>query len=166
MGNPIKYSDLISPDDSIRQLIGELTETNKVLESIMDTARSNAGALRSALSATDPGTAEGRKQILALSEEISRLTARVKTLEGALKQNSEARREAIRLANSGRVATRESIRAKLEEKASIKQLTDEIKRKMSAERNSAATAVESLTKTKIQTMSYNELSAVYSDLKM
>lgn len=166
MGNPIKYSDLISPDDSIRQLIGELTETNKVLESIMDTARSNAGALRSALSATDPGTAEGRKQILALSEEISRLTARVKTLEGALKQNSEARREATRLANSGRVATRESIRAKLEERASIKQLTDEIKRKMSAERNSAATAVESLTKTKIQTMSYNELSAVYSDLKM
>lgn len=166
MGNPIKYSDLISPDDSIRQLIGELTETNKVLESVMATARSNAGALRSALSATDPGTAEGRKQILALSEEISGLTARVKTLEGALKQNSEARREATRLANAGRVATRESIRAKLEEKASIKQLTDEIKRKMSAERNSAATAVESLTKTKIQTMSYNELSAVYSDLKM
>lgn len=166
MGNPIKYSDLISPDDSIRQLIGELTETNKVLESVMATARSNAGALRSALSATDPGTAEGRKQILALSEEISRLTARVKTLESALKQNSEARREATRLANAGRVATRESIRAKLEEKASIKQLTDEIKRKMSAERNSAATAVESLTKTKIQTMSYNELSAVYSDLKM
>lgn len=62
--NPIKYSDLISPDDSIVKLIGQLESLNstynQMAQSIIDKASSVAGALRAVSGATAQGQSATR----------------------------------------------------------------------------------------------------------
>lgn len=62
--NPIKYSDLISPDDSIEKLIGQLEALNttygQMAQSIIDKASSVAGALRAVSGATAQGQSATR----------------------------------------------------------------------------------------------------------
>lgn len=62
--NPIKYSDLISPDDSIEKLIGQLESLNstynQMAQSIIDKASSVAGALRAVSGATAAGQSATR----------------------------------------------------------------------------------------------------------
>lgn len=62
--NPIKYSDLISPDDSIEKLIGQLESLNstynQMAQSIIDKASSVAGALRAVSGATAQGQSATR----------------------------------------------------------------------------------------------------------
>ena len=59
MEQPIKYSDLISPDDSIKTLIDQLESLNstynQMAQSIIDKAGSVAGALRAVSGATAQG---------------------------------------------------------------------------------------------------------------
>ena len=62
--NPIKYADLISPDDSITQLISQLEKLNEtydsMAQSIIDKASSVAGALRAVSGATAQGQSATR----------------------------------------------------------------------------------------------------------
>lgn len=71
--NPIKYADLISPDDSITQLISQLEKLNETYDSmaqgIIDKASSVAGALR----AVSGATAQGQSATRNASAEADRL---------------------------------------------------------------------------------------------
>lgn len=44
--NPIKYSDIIAPDDSIKTLIAQLEELQKVFENLMKTVTTQASERR------------------------------------------------------------------------------------------------------------------------
>lgn len=141
MGNPIRYSELISPDGSIKDLISQLEETNRALEQLMANAKANAGVLKAALSSASPSGAEGRREIAELSGEVERLAAKARSLEKALRDNAAARRAAARA------------------------LAEEARLKEAAARTNISAAARELTQAKVQTMSYNELKKAYADLK-
>ena len=82
--NKIKYEDLISPDDSIKNLITQLDELNKtygaMLEVIKDGAKSIVNSIKSMSTATSAGRTEIDEAVLA----ANRLTRAQKELKFAM----------------------------------------------------------------------------------
>lgn len=78
--NPIKYSDLISPDDSIEKLIAQLEELQTVYNGVVSSVRSQAAAMAASLRSVSGATEEGRDATRGASKEADRLTKAYKDL--------------------------------------------------------------------------------------
>lgn len=59
----IKYEDLISPDDSIKNLIAQLDELNKTYGTMLDTIKAGAKSMANNLKSMNAATSEGRAEI-------------------------------------------------------------------------------------------------------
>ena len=59
----IKYEDLISPDDSIKNLIGQLEELNKTYTNMLETIKAGAREVVSQLKSMNASTIESRSEI-------------------------------------------------------------------------------------------------------
>lgn len=81
--NPIKYSDLISPDDSIRNLIKQLDELSDAYINMSKNVREQASALAINLRGVSGATESGRKAIQNASTDADRLAKAQKALNDA-----------------------------------------------------------------------------------
>lgn len=81
--NPIKYSDLISPDDSISTLIKQLDELSDAYVNMSKNVREQAGALATNLRGVSGATEAGRKTIQNASTDADRLAKAQKALNDA-----------------------------------------------------------------------------------
>ena len=81
--NPIKYSDLISPDDSISNLIKQLDELSDAYVNMSKNVREQAGALATNLRGVSGATEAGRKVIQNASTDADRLAKAQKALNDA-----------------------------------------------------------------------------------
>ena len=81
--NPIKYSDLISPDDSISNLIKQLDELSDAYGNMSKNVREQAGALATNLRGVSGATEAGRKAIQNASTDADRLAKAQKALNDA-----------------------------------------------------------------------------------
>lgn len=81
--NPIKYSDLISPDESISNLIKQLDELSDAYINMSKNVREQAGALATNLRGVSGATEAGRKAIQSASTDTDRLAKAQKALNDA-----------------------------------------------------------------------------------
>lgn len=71
--NPIKYSDLISPDDSITQLIGQLEQLNEAYTGMANSVRAQAASLSASLKTVSGATAQGQQATRNATAEAEKL---------------------------------------------------------------------------------------------
>ena len=79
--NPIRYRDLIEPDDSIITAVEQLTELNKQLSSLQKKTKKGATELEIQLKQTNTITEEGREIVRKAATEADRLAADKKRLQ-------------------------------------------------------------------------------------
>ena len=87
--NPIRYQDLIAPDDSIERLIGQIENLTEVYTSLAEKIKGEAKAISVSLTKVSGATEEGRKVIKQSNEEASRLEKAYKQLDAALATNAK-----------------------------------------------------------------------------
>lgn len=80
----IKYEDLISPDDSIKVLIEQLTELNKTYGTVMEVVKSGAKDIVGQLKSMSTATHEGRAEIDEATAAANRLARAQKELKFAM----------------------------------------------------------------------------------
>ena len=81
--NPIKYQDLISPDDSIITLIGQLTRLDEVYGSVADSIKANAAGVASSLKSVSGATMAGQQATRQYSAEADKLAKAYRDLSFA-----------------------------------------------------------------------------------
>lgn len=72
-GNPIKYIDLITPDDSIEKLVKQLDEANDAYNNLAGSIRAQAVSISSSLKTISGATEGGRSATRAYSQDAERL---------------------------------------------------------------------------------------------
>lgn len=87
--NPIKYSDLISPDDSLEKLVNQLTTVNQTYSELASNIRRQAASVAESLNKISGATEEGRKRTKGASEDAERLERAYKQLDAALSENAK-----------------------------------------------------------------------------
>lgn len=87
--NPIRYQDLITPDDSIEKLISQLEQLQTAYNGMSNDVKRQAVEVSNSLKTVSGATAEGRKAISEQSEEAKRLERAYKQLDAALASNAK-----------------------------------------------------------------------------
>lgn len=82
----IKYEDLISPDDSIKVLIEQLTELNKTYGTVLEVVKSGAKDIVGQLKSMSTATNEGRAEIDEATAAANRLARAQKELKFAMSE--------------------------------------------------------------------------------
>lgn len=105
MDNPIKYSDLISPDSSITDLITQLQKLQEQYANNLNQIKQGAQDLANSLKNVNGATQQGRDTIKNSSKDTEELTRKWSELSKAeqdnlvvLERNKQARREANQMA--------------------------------------------------------------------
>lgn len=110
----IKYGDLISPDDSIKNLISQLTELNKTFGSFAEVVAKSAKEMASSLKSASSATAEGKTQI----DEATMLANRYERAMRELRMSTtELGKEIAYVKNATAENNRQSAEAKKASKA-------------------------------------------------
>ena len=73
MGNPIRYQDLISPDDSISNLVRQLDEANDAYSNLARSVQAEAQRMATSLQMVSGATAAGRSTIKGYSQDAEKL---------------------------------------------------------------------------------------------
>ena len=71
--NPIKYSDLISPDDSIEKLIGQLEQLNEAYTSMSTSIKTQAAQVSASIKSVSGATAQGQQATRNAAAEADKL---------------------------------------------------------------------------------------------
>lgn len=87
--NPIKYSDLIAPDDSIEKLIAQLERLTEVYTGVAESVKSEAASMAASLKSVSGATEEGRKSTRGASQEADRLTKAYRDLAYARSETAK-----------------------------------------------------------------------------
>lgn len=87
--NPIFYKDLVSPDDSIKNLIEQLKDLKSTYGELLSLVKDNAVSIQANLKKTGSTTEEGRKQIDEATAASSRLERAQKELAFALSETGK-----------------------------------------------------------------------------
>lgn len=77
---PIKYSDLIAPDNSIENCIAQLQQLQKTYQGVADSIKANAAGIQKSLQLVSGATEKGRKEIANASKEANKLEQAQKAL--------------------------------------------------------------------------------------
>lgn len=80
----IKYEDLISPDDSIKNLIAQLDELNKTYGAMLEVIKTGAKDIVNSIKSMSTATSEGRAEIDEATIAANRLTRAQKELKFAM----------------------------------------------------------------------------------
>lgn len=86
--NPIKYSDLVSPDNSIEQLIVQLTQLRTTYKNALKEIRQEAVQLTQQLQSVSGATQQGQRTTRTAVTETSRLTRAQENLEQSYDETS------------------------------------------------------------------------------
>lgn len=78
--NPIKYSDLIVPDDSIEKLVKQLTDVKTVFDGLATDIKTSAAAIRASMQTVSGATEQGRASTRGAATDADRLTKAYKDL--------------------------------------------------------------------------------------
>lgn len=87
--NPIKYSDLVSPDDSITKLINQLDQLSDAYMNTLKNIKSEAITVKAALEGVSGATENGRKTIRGASNDTDKLTRAARDLAFAESENAK-----------------------------------------------------------------------------
>lgn len=87
--NPIKYSDLVSPDDSITKLINQLDQLSDTYMNTLKNIKSEAITVKAALEGVSGATENGRKTIRGASNDTDKLTRAARDLAFAESENAK-----------------------------------------------------------------------------
>lgn len=87
--NPIKYSDLVKPDDSITKLIAQLDQLSDAYMNTLQNIKSEAITVRAALESVSGATESGRKTIRGASSDTDKLTRAARDLAFAESENAK-----------------------------------------------------------------------------
>lgn len=87
--NPIKYSDLVKPDDSITKLIAQLDQLSDAYMNTLQNIKSEAITVKAALESVSGATESGRKSIRGASSDADKLTRAHRDLAFAESENAK-----------------------------------------------------------------------------
>lgn len=87
--NPIKYSDLVKPDDSITKLIAQLDQLSDAYMNTLQNIKSEAITVKAALEGVSGATENGRKTIRGASADTDKLTRAARDLAFAESENAK-----------------------------------------------------------------------------
>ena len=87
--NPIKYSDLITPDDSIEKLIGQLEQLTQVYSGVAESVKAKAQTMAASLRAVSGATEEGRTSTKNAASDADRLTKAYEALNFARSETAK-----------------------------------------------------------------------------
>lgn len=87
--NPIKYSDLVKPDDSITKLIAQLDQLSDAYMNTLQNIKSEAITVKAALEGVSGATENGRKTIRGASNDTDKLTQAARDLAFAESENAK-----------------------------------------------------------------------------
>lgn len=87
--NPIKYSDLVKPDNSITDLINQLDQLSDAYMNTLKNIKSEAISVRAALAGVSGATEDGRKSIKGATSDTDRLTRAARELAFAESENAK-----------------------------------------------------------------------------
>ena len=87
--NPIKYSDLVRPDNSITDLINQLDQLSDAYMNTLKNIKSEAISVRAALAGVSGATEDGRKTIKGATTDTDRLTRAARDLAFAESENAK-----------------------------------------------------------------------------
>lgn len=87
--NPIKYSDLVKPDNSITDLINQLDQLSDAYMNTHKNIKSEAISVRAALASVSGATEDGRKTIKGATSDTDRLTRAARDLAFAESENAK-----------------------------------------------------------------------------
>lgn len=129
--NPIRYQDLITPDDSIEKLIGQLEQLQQAYKNMAESVKSQAQQVAESLRQVSGATEQGRKKIKDSNDEATKLEKAFKRLDEAMSANGKeiqrlnrARSEYIRYQKNMQQRGQEEIRTMQQIKdASYQQLS-------------------------------------------
>lgn len=86
--NPLKYSDLLQPDNSIEQAISQLEKLNKTYSDTLQTVKNEAIRLQASIEGVSGATEQHRTRIRNTTTEVDKLAEAQKKLEDALSDNA------------------------------------------------------------------------------
>lgn len=87
--NPIKYSDLVKPDDSITKLIAQLDQLSDAYMNALQNIKSEAITVKATLEGVSGATENGRKTIRGASNDTDKLTRAARDLAFAESENAK-----------------------------------------------------------------------------
>ena len=87
--NPIKYSDLVKPDNSITDLINQLDQLSDAYMNALKNIKSEAISVKAALTGVSGATEDGRKSIKGATSDTDRLTRAARDLAFAESENAK-----------------------------------------------------------------------------
>lgn len=87
--NPIKYSDLVKPDDSITKLIAQLDQLSDAYMNTLQNIKSEAITVKATLEGVSGATENGRKTIRGASNDTDKLTRAARDLAFAESENAK-----------------------------------------------------------------------------
>lgn len=87
--NPIKYSDLVKPDNSITDLINQLDQLSDAYMNTLKNIKSEALTVKAALASVSGATEDGRKTIKGATSDTDRLTRAARDLAFAESENAK-----------------------------------------------------------------------------
>ena len=88
--NPIKYSDLISPDDSIEKLIEQLEKLDRIYNQLVNSAKAHAEELLRSAQSVSGATKQGQDATMELAQATASLGKSVKVTQQAADENAKA----------------------------------------------------------------------------
>lgn len=86
--NPLKYSDLLQPDNSIQQAIDQLEQLNKTYSQTLKTVKDEAIRLQASIEGVSGATEQHRARIRNTASETDKLAEAQSKLEAALSENA------------------------------------------------------------------------------
>ena len=132
--NPLKYSDLIQPDDSIEKAISQLEKLNATYSATLENVRSEAIKLKATIEGASGATEQHRTKIREATEQVDKLSKAQRALDDAMDDTAKQIAE---------------LKMKLQEQNNINKLY--VKR-----------GEEEINLNNLKTKSYEQLSAQYS----
>lgn len=82
--NPLKYSDLIQPDDSIEKAISQLEKLNATYATTLENVRNEATRLKATIEGASGATEQHRAKIREATEQVDKLSKAQRSLDEAM----------------------------------------------------------------------------------
>ena len=144
MAEPIKFTDLIKPDDTINELIQQLRDAKDAYEKLAKSVKTESGDIAKALQSTSGATEEGKQKILELAAASDRLAAAEKAVAAAIEGLSRSEKgiataqKEVAAATANTVDNMEELRKELEKaKREAAENTKRLEENARAQRESA-----------------------------
>ena len=144
MAEPIKFTDLIKPDDTINELIQQLRDAKDAYEKLAKSVKAESGDIAKALHSTSGATEEGKQKILELAAASDRLASAEKAVAAAIEGLSRsekgiaAAQKEVASATANTVDNMEELRKELEKaKREAAENTKRLEENARAQRESA-----------------------------